>query len=508
MKRKSNNSKVKSKWYDFDEQETRLGDPFIADKYHFTQARTVWKLGFAEVNTVHDLFTRRTLFGSYLMVSGIERVIKHLHNFRFTEEDLEAVVLLDPLSAKPEYDGYLDFLRKLRFKGDVWAIQEGDFAFPGEPILRVEGPWVSAWMGESAFLKATDDASTIATYASRGKVAAGNIPVYDFGLRRSKGDGANVSGSRSAYVGGLDATSNGRAAINLKIPSVGTTSHEGVSGLTALLGTEVDAFVAMMMHNPGNDVLIADTINTIAGAENIKKAAKIVGRPAKGARPDSGDTIAYAFEMREHDPNKEAFEGIMPTGDYTFELIHEAIKRGAPVTGFALGGKMAAPSNPTTAGLVYKLVMMNVRGKMVPVIKISDDPIKTLLPSKKNVYREVIDGKFAGDIITLEEEGVPEGNGDSEYKNILVPIMKGGKTRRSKILYKERSLADIREFSLSNVAMLPESVRRIENPEKYPVIVSDKLRTLQRQMIDRIKAANTKLDDVLSLKEKVVSLVE
>src|SRR5665811_1303815 len=128
--------------WNYDEQETRLGDPFIADKYHFTQARTIWALGFSEVKTVHDAFARRTPFGSYLLVNGIERVIKHLHNFKFTAEDIEAVGLMDPPSLETKYDGYLDYLAKLRFKGDVWAIPEGELAYVEEPILRVEGNWL------------------------------------------------------------------------------------------------------------------------------------------------------------------------------------------------------------------------------------------------------------------------------------------------------------------------------------------------------------------------------
>ena len=482
------------KW-NYDEQATRLGDPLIADKYHFTQARTIWALGFSEVKTVHDAFVRRTPFGSYLLVNGIERVIKHLHNFRFTSEDIEAVSLMDLLNRKPEYEGFLDYLEKLRFRGSVWAIQEGNLAFPEEPILRVEGNWLETWMVESAILKATDDASLIATYASRAKVAAGNVPVLDFGLRRSKGDGANVSSARAAYIGGLDATSNGRAAVNLKIPWAGTTSHEGIMGLTAQLGSEVDAFVAMMTHNEENDVLIADTFGTIAGIENIKRAAKIVGRPAKGARTDSGDTVGYAFEMRKNDPKQKAYEGIMPTGDYTYELIHEAMKRKAPVTGFAVGGKMIAPSDPTTAGLVYKLVLMDVGGEMTPVIKISDDEIKTLLPAKKNVFRKIDEKMFVEDVIVLDGEDIPDGN----YKRVLVQAMKGGKTRRSKVVYQERTLAEIREFALKNVAMLPEEIRRIENPKPYSVVVSDELRKLQRQMIKRVNAENTRLNDVVTL---------
>jgi len=500
VKRKGN--KIKNKWH-YDEQETRLGDPFKADKYHFTQLRTIWALGLSEVNTVHDAFARRTPFGSYLLVNGIERVIKHLHNFEFTEEDIEAVRLMDPLSDKPAYDGYLDYLKKLKFRANVYAIQEGDLAFPEEPILRIEGPWAQTWIPESALLRELDDASLVATYASRARVAAGNVPISDFSYRRGKGDGANVNAARSAFVGGLNATSNGRASINLKIPWVGTTSHEGIMGLTAQLGTEVDAFVAMMMHNPENDVLIADTFGTIAGIENIKRAAKIVGRPAKGARTDSGDTISYAFEMRKRDPNKEAFGIIMPTGDYTYELIHEAMKRKAPVESFAIGGKMIAPSNPTTVGIVYKLVMMEVDGVMTPTIKISDDEIKTLLPSKKEVFRKIDGEEFTGDIIASDTENAPE---DGDFRSVLVPVMKGGKTRKSRIVYKERSLEEIRESSLKNISMLPKEIRRIENPMSYSRIVSPALRNLQRQLIDRVKAENARVNDVISLDGKVLSL--
>lgn len=168
---------MKRKDWERDEQMTRLGDPLVADQYHFRQARTIFQEGDHERFAVHDYFIRKTPFGKFLLVNGTERVIKNLLNFRFTDEDIEGVKLIDPLSAKQDAEEYLEYLRKLRFTGDIWAIREGDLAFPNEPIIRVEGNWLETWIIESMILKSMNYASLVATYASKVVASARGLSL-------------------------------------------------------------------------------------------------------------------------------------------------------------------------------------------------------------------------------------------------------------------------------------------------------------------------------------------
>jgi len=470
--------------WEYDEQKTRLGDPLIADQYHLRQARTIFAEGDQERFAIHDYFIRKTPFGSYLLVAGTERVLKHLYNYRFTEEDIEAVKIVDPLSALPEYDDYLEYLRRLRFRGNIWAIREGDLAFPNEPIIRVEGNWLETWVIESAILKAMNYASLVATYASRiTEVAQGN-PLADFSLRRSPGDGAGITSTRSSFIGGMNSTSNARAAINLGIPISGTMSHEFVQAYTFIAGSEVNAFVIFGKHNPDNRIYLVDTYDTIQGARNAMKASEIVGDPANALRIDSGNLAELAVMVRELDEAREKFIGIILTSDLDVQLINRIMNADTPVTGFGVGTKMTAPESLPALGGVYKLSALEVDGRIVPTIKISGDEIKTTLSGRKNVWRRTDNGQIAGDVIALADERKP----DEEYEPVLVQMTRRGNTRKSKMLVKLRSPQEIQAFARENIAMLPAKFRRIENPVPYPVGISDDLKGLQRKMISEIRA--------------------
>ena len=481
--------------WEFDEQKTRLGDPLIADQYHFRQARTIFAEGDYERFAVHDYFIRKTPFGSYLLVAGTERVLKHFYNYRFTEEDIEAVKIVDPLSALPEYEDYLEYLRKLRFRGNIWAIREGDLAFPNEPIIRVEGNWLETWIIESAVLKAMNYASLVATYASRiMEVAQGN-PLADFSLRRSPGDGAGIVSTRSAFIGGMINTSNVRAAINLGIPISGTMSHEFVQAYSLIAGSEVNAFVIFGRHNPDNRIYLIDTYDTMQGAKNAIEASEIIGEPANALRIDSGNLAELATMVRELDRAKEKFTGIILTSDLDVQLIGQIMNAGVPATGLGVGTKMTAPEDPSALGGVYKLSALEVSGEIVPTVKISGDEIKTTLPGRKDVWRRADGGQIVGDVIALIDEGKPDG----EYEPILVQMTKGGKTRRTRILVEPRSLQDIQAFARENIAMLPAEFRKADDPAPYPVKISDDLRGLQRRTISEIRARQTQINEIMNV---------
>ena len=485
--------------WDYDEQKTRLGDPLIADQYHFRQARTIFMEGDHERFAIHDYFIRKTPFGSYLLVAGTERVMKHLYNYRFTEKDIEAVKIIDPLSALPEYEDYLEYLRKLRFKGSIWAIREGGLAFPNEPIIRVEGNWLETWIIESAILKAMNYASLVATYASRiTEVAQGN-PAADFGLRRAPGDGAGVSSSRSAFIGGMASVSNGRAVANLDIRPSGTMSHEFVQAYSIIAGSEVNAFVIFGKHNPDSRIYLIDTYDTIQGAKNAIEASKIIGKSADALRIDSGNLAELAIMVRELDRVKEKFTGIILTSDLDVQLINQIMNAGVPATGFGVGTKMTAPKDPPALGGVYKLSALKVDGEIIPTIKISGDEIKTTLPGRKDIWRRADDDQIVGDVIALADEGKPDG----EYEPVLVQMTKGGKTRRSKILVEPRSLQNIQALARENIAMLPMEYRRVDNPASYPVGISDDLKNLQRRTISEIRARQAQIDEIVNVKSGI-----
>jgi nicotinate phosphoribosyltransferase len=463
--------------WEYDEQATRLGDPFIMDLYHLLQARTIFIEGDHERNTVHDYFIRKTPFGSYLLVAGTERVLKNLYNMRFIEEDVsEADIMLNQMKLDvPEK--FLKYLENFKFDADVWAMPEGELAFPNEPIMRIEGSWLKTWIVESMILKTMNSPSLVATYASQITNISKDMTLADFMLRRAPGDGAAVSLTRAAYIGGFMSTSNVRAAINLRIPFSGTMSHEFIQAYAKITGSETNAFVIYGKNNPENRIYLIDTFDPVEGIKNAMKASEILGEPAKAIRIDSGNLVELAKMARNMDKSKEKFLGIILTSDIDVEMVKKIILKEAPVSGLGIGTKMAAPSNPSALGGVYKLVEIEVDGTMESVIKISGDEIKILLPGRKDVWRQNKGGIYSQDVITLVGDNLGE-----KFKPVLVQMMKGGK-----MLVNPKELSDAQKYARKNIASLPEEIRRLNNPLPYPVALSDELANLKKELIENAK---------------------
>lgn len=457
------------KW-DLSERKSKISDPLIMDWYHILQAFILFMENEHRRRVVFDYFVRKTLPGSsYQLVAGTEEVLKRLASLKFSKRDIKnlqrqfegkGIILLDE---------FVQYLKNFRFRADVWAIREGNLAFPNEPIMRVEGEFFEALIVESLILSRMNYASGIATKASRIVKAARGIPVAEFGLRRSPNDAVST---RAAIIGGFDSTSNVRSAIDLGVPSSGTTAHALVQAFIKLKGSEKEAFKTLLKYS---DTLLVDTIDIEQGIKNAISAAKELDKRVS-IRIDSGDLIKSAFLARELD-TEGWINRIILTSDLEEQRISEIVESGAEVNGFG-AGTYAVNVWPPVGG-VYKIVAVEKDGEFLPSIKISGDEIKILLPGRKNVWREKDKkGNFIGDLIMLADEAHP---GD-EYEPILMQAMAGGKIEIPYL-----NAIEIREFAKERLKRLPEAYGRIKNPETYPVAVSEKLAQLKAASIKESK---------------------
>ncbi len=119
---------------------------------------------------------------------------------------------------------------------NVRGMQEGTVVRPYEPILEIEGSYLSFAVLETAILGLLCESSGVATKAARIRHLAGDRMLASFGARRMHPAIAPVI-ERAAFIGGCDGVSVVMAARDLGEDPTGTTPH----ALMLLIGDTVEA---------------------------------------------------------------------------------------------------------------------------------------------------------------------------------------------------------------------------------------------------------------------------
>lgn len=241
-----------------------------------------FEAGKARERATFELSVRRLpRHRNYVLAAGLEQALEYLRGLRFEAGEIEYLRGLPQLSkASP---AFFEYLRELRFSGDVFAVPEGTPLFAGEPMMTIRAPLIEGQIPETYLLSTLTFQSLIATKASRMVAVAGGRDVVEFGTRRAHTPEAGVLGARAAYIGGCAGTSNTLAGYRFAIPVMGTAAHAWVMSFAS----ETESFRRMQELMGTRAVHLIDTYDSIAGA---RKAIK-VGAPFWGVRLDSGDFL-------------------------------------------------------------------------------------------------------------------------------------------------------------------------------------------------------------------------
>jgi nicotinate phosphoribosyltransferase len=119
---------------------------------------------------------------------------------------------------------------------NVRGMPEGTLVRPHEPVMEIEGSYLSFAVLETAILGMLCQSSGVATKAARMRVVAGERLVASFGARRMHPCVAPVI-ERAAFIGGCDGVSVVKSAQLLGEDPTGTTPH----ALMLLAGDTVEA---------------------------------------------------------------------------------------------------------------------------------------------------------------------------------------------------------------------------------------------------------------------------
>ncbi len=416
-----------------------------------------------------------------------------MQNLSFDEEDINYLKSLNIFT-----DKYLDYLSSFKFTGDIWAIPEGTVVFPREPLITVRANIVEAQILETAMLLLLNHQSLIATKTSRIVRAANNRPIMEFGARRAHGVSAAVYGARASIIGGAVGTSCVLTAQRFNVPASGTMAHSWVQSFPS----EYEAFKAYAELYPNNCLLLVDTYNTLeSGVKNAIKVFDEVLKP-KGIRPlgirlDSGDLAYLSKKVRIMlDEAGYSDAKICVSNSLDEHLITSLLEQDAKIDSFGVGENLITAKSDAVFGGVYKLVAIEKGGKIIPKIKISENVEKITNPSFKRVYRFYSkETNYAiADVITLADEVVSEDGYElfdehntwkkKHISNYYVKELQEKIFENGKLIYKSPNLKEIAKYSKEQLNTIWDEVKRLRNPQKYYVDISQKLYDLKSQMLN------------------------
>ena len=458
------------------------GDALHTDLYQINMGYAYFKDGVHERKAYFDVYFRKIPFGGgYAVFAGLEKVVKYLNSFEFTDSDIEY------LAGLGYEDSYLQYLKQMKFTGSIRSVREGEIVFGNEPLIRVEAPLIQAQIIETAILNIVNYQILIATKAARIKHLCPNEPCMEFGTRRAHEFDAAVWGARAAIIGGFDSTSNVKAAKLFGIPCSGTHAHSFVQAYE-------DEKVAFKKYAAAHKdcYFLVDTYDTLRSgiptaievADELKDKINFLG-----IRLDSGDIAYLSKEARKMlDAAGYPNAKVVASNDLDEATITHLKQEGARIDAWGIGTKLITAYDNPALGAVYKLACLeNENGNMVDRLKVSENPGKLTIPGIKRVYRIINkeNGMAAGDYIALESEDISKEKSiklfhpthtylekeveNFEARDLHVDVFKDGRQ-----VYAIPSVQESAQYFKENKKTLWNEYLRLLNPEFYPVDLSTK----------------------------------
>ncbi len=471
----------------------------LTDLYELTMMQGYFKEKNNSVVVFDAFYRTNPCQNGFSVCAGLEQVIDYIKNLSFQYEDIEYL-----RSTGLFGEDFLDYLHGYHFTGDIYAIPEGSVMFPREPMIKVIAPIMEAQLIETAILNIVNHQSLIATKTSRVIHACKGDGVMEFGLRRAQGPDAGLYGARAAMIAGCVGTSNVLAGKMFHVPVLGTHAHSWIMSFP----DELTAFRTYAKLYPNACTLLVDTYDTLRSgvphAIQVFQEMKDAGIPLTryGIRLDSGDLTYLSRKARVMLDEAGFPDAVISASNDLDERIITSLKdQGAQITSWGVGTKMITSSDWSSFGGVYKLAAMQDpdTGAFIPKIKVSENTEKITNPGNKTFYRiyDKKDHKIIADLICMADEVYDEEEpltifdpvdtwkktylapGTYEMREMLVPIFKNGKC-----VYESPKLMDIAAYHKTELETLWPETRRLTNPHKVHVDLSDQLWNTRKKLLD------------------------
>jgi nicotinate phosphoribosyltransferase len=499
----------------------------FTDQYQLAMAQTYFREGIHERPAQFDYTFRSypdygTHQAGYCVFAGLDPLLEWMETACFGAAELELLASQRTSTGEPRFDRpFLDWLADAgHFQNiEISAVVEGRVVHPLAPLAIITGPLAMGQILETSLLNHLNYPTLIATKASRVHEAAQGRTVLEFGMRRGPAAGANA-GARAALIGGADFTSNVGVSHSVGVDPKGTHAHSMVQAFMALGQGELEAFRAFAATYPDDCVLLVDTINTLdSGVPNaitVFEELQASGHRPAGIRLDSGD-LAYLSIQAAKQLNEAGFGDVAIVlssnlDELAIWQILSQIEEEAPRYGvdpakltsrlmYGVGTRLITSQGHAALDGVCKLVAIEDGGTWKPAIKVSDSPAKVPIPGLKQVWRVTDSRGYAtADVVATADEPRPgeqqlvlhhpiregvqrtlEQTEVAGAEELLRPAFRHGRRLEAP------TIAEMRDRRAGDVALLDPGVRRIVNPHFYHVSLTQKIKDLQRRLVEEAR---------------------
>ena len=365
---------------------------------------------------------------------------------------------------------------------------------------------MEAQLVETAILNIINHQSLIATKTSRIVFAARGDGIMEFGLRRAQGADAGTYGARAAMIAGCIGTSNVLAGKLFDVPVKGTHAHSWIMSFP----DELTAFRAYAKLYPSACILLADTYDTLgSGVPNairVFQEMRDAGIPLTfyGIRLDSGDLAYISKKARKMLDDAGFPDAVISASNDLDEYLIDSLKaQGATINSWGVGTNLITSKDCPAFGGVYKLAAIKDKDDedFVPKIKLSENTEKITNPGNKTIYRiyDKATGKIRADLICMVNETFDESKdmiifdpietwkktkikgGTYTLRELLVPVFQKGLC-----VYTSPSVMEMQAICKKEQETLWPETRRLVNPQKVYVDLSDKLYKVKSQLLEEM----------------------
>lgn len=402
---------------------------------------------------------------NYLVYGGLEELVNYIQNLKYSKKQIQLL-----LNGKIITKKFAKYLENFRFSGDIYAMPEGTIFFPGEPIVRVTAPLIKASLIEIALFNITVSNVLFLSKAARIRSVSQGTGVT-LGMQRGHSFESGMKGLRSGYICGLLTTGWPNFVQKYNLSQKREYLINGQHFFIKSFKEEVEAFRKLAKYFPNNTGFMIDTYSIDQGLSNAITVANELKKEGNGLRLvtiDSGDLGVLSKKTRNIlDKNDLKEVKILAATNMNENKIKKLLDDGAPIDFFILATEYVTVSDAPSLEVVYKISELRDGKTVRYTAKLTEG--KTSYPGRKQTFRQFKNGIMTRDIVGLENEKY----GTPLLKKVIV---------KGSLVKKLPDIDLIHKYFDEQFENLPKRLLDIENKQKYPVIISQKIKTLYAKL--------------------------